>query len=76
MPEKFSTSNSYTDAELLALSREGYAQILTTGRAYTISGRSWTAAELPQLQAAIEWLESRIGGDSAPATNLVKFTRR
>lgn len=76
MPTKFATSNTYSDSELLALSREAYAQVTATGKAYMIAGRSYTAADLPELRQSIEWLEARIDGDSAPAINLARLVRR
>ena len=73
---KFSTSNEYTDGELLELFREAYAQIAATGVSYSIAGRQWSAADLPSIRDQIEWLESRIDGDAKPAQNLARLVRR
>jgi hypothetical protein len=73
---KFSTSNVYSDGELLALFREAYAQIAATGVSYSIAGRQWSSADLPQIRDEITWLEGRIDGDSAPAQNLARLVRR
>jgi hypothetical protein len=73
---KFAANYDYTDAELLALFREAYAQIAATGVSYTIAGRQWASADLPAIQKQIEWLEGRIDGDSAPAQNLARLVRR
>ena len=76
MVTKVTTANSYTDAELLALLREGVALIAATGQSYMISGRTYTAANLPAMRDTIDWLESRISSsESGVATNLVRLVR-
>lgn len=76
MPDKFATSNEYTDAELLALCREAIAQIFATGVSYAIAGRQWTSADLPSLRSQVEWLESRIDSEAPAAQNLARLVRR
>lgn len=77
MVTKFTTSNSYTDAELLALFREGVAAIAATGQSYQIAGRTYTAASLDAMWKMIDNLERRINAaDSGTlATNYVKVVR-
>jgi len=75
MATKVTTANTYTDAELLALYREGVAQIAATGQSYQIAGRTYTAASLPALRDTIDWLESRISSEQGMATNYVKLVR-
>jgi hypothetical protein len=76
MVTKVTTANSYTDAELLALFREGVALIAATGQGYTINGRTYTAANLPAMRDTIDWLETRIASsESGLATNLVRLVR-
>lgn len=76
MVAKVTTANTYTDAELLALLREGVALIAATGQSYAISGRTYTAANLPAMRETIDWLESRIASeDSGLATNYVRLVR-
>lgn len=76
MPAKFATTNSYTDAELLALFREAYAQIAATGQSYKIGTREYVAADLADIREEIAWLDSRINSDTAPAVNLARLARR
>ena len=77
MVTKFVTANAYTDAELLALFREGVAAIAATGQSYQIAGRMYTASSLPAMFTVMEQLERRI--DAATygtiATNLVRMVR-
>jgi hypothetical protein len=76
MPTKITTANTYTDAELLALLREGVAQIAATGQSYSIAGRTYTAAQLPQMRDTIDWLESRLAAESSGlVNNLVRLVR-
>lgn len=76
MPTKITTANTYTDAELLALLREGVAQIAATGQSYSVAGRTYTAAQLPQMRDTIDWLESKITGASEGlVTNQIRLVR-
>lgn len=76
MAAKITTANTYTDAELLALLREGVAQIAATGKSYSIGSRTYTAANLNDMRETIDWLESRIASASSGlATNLVRLVR-
>ena len=77
MVTKVTTANSYSDAELLALFREGVALIAATGQSYQISGRTYTAANLPAMRDAIDWLEGRISSESnGIVTNYARLVRR
>ena len=68
------TIPSYTDAQLLAAFRYGLLQ-LAISEEVTIAGRTVRRSQLPDIQATIMWLESRIaasgnsnGGNVALAT--------
>lgn len=77
MVTKVTTANTYTDAELLALLREGVALIAATGQSYQISGRTYTAANLPSMRDMIDWLEGRISSESnGIVTNYARLVRR
>jgi len=76
MVSKVTTANTYSDAELLALFREGVALIASTGQSYQIAGRSYNAASLPAMRDMIDWLEGRIAAESSGlATNYVRLGR-
>ena len=76
MVTKVTTSNTYTDAELLALLREGVALIAATGQSYQIAGRTYTAANLPSMRDTIDWLEGRISAESnGIVTNYARLVR-
>lgn len=76
MVTKVTTANTYTDAELLALLREGVALIAATGQSYQISGRMFTAANLPSMRDTIDWLEGRISAESnGIVTNYARLVR-
>jgi hypothetical protein len=76
MVTKFTTANTYSDAELLALFREGVASIAATGQSYRVAGHEYTAASLPAMWAMIEQLENRIASaESGLATNYVRLVR-
>jgi hypothetical protein len=76
MGAKITTANNYTDAELLALLREGVAQIAATGQSYQIAGRTYNAASLPAMWDTIERLEARMASESSGlATNYVRLVR-
>jgi hypothetical protein len=65
---------TFTDAELLALTRHAIATILAGGQAYGINGRSLTRADLTDLWETVRTLETRIaaaGGTGSVA--LVEF---
>lgn len=77
MVTKVTTANTYTDAELLALFREGVALIAATGQNYQIMGRTFTAASLPSMWDTIERLETRIAAAATGlATNYARLVRR
>lgn len=76
MVTKVTTANSYSDAELLALFREGVALIAATGQSYQISGRTYNAANLPAMRDMIDWLEGRISAEAnGIVTNYVRLVR-
>lgn len=56
---------TYTDAELLSLARSQIVQILASGQAYGIDGRSLTRTDLPKIQQFIEWIEARVDEDES-----------
>ncbi len=77
MVTKVTTANSYSDAELLALFREGVALIAATGQSYQISGRTYNAASLPAMRDMIDWLEGRISAETEGlVTNYARLVRR
>jgi hypothetical protein len=66
----------FTDAELLLLTRKAIADILVAGQAYGINGRNLTRADLPELWATVNTLESRItssGSNGDGGTALIQF---
>ena len=76
MVTKVTTANTYSDAELLALFREGVALIAATGQSYQIAGRTYNAASLPAMRDMIDWLEGRISAESnGIVTNYVRLVR-
>lgn len=76
MVTKVTTANTYSDAELLALFREGVALIAATGQSYQIAGRTYNAANLPAMRDMIDWLEGRISAESnGIVTNYVRLVR-
>lgn len=75
MPEAYSTSNTYTDAELLALYREALARISVSGQSYVINGRTFTMASLKEIREQIVWLEGRLAAADGPATNVAQLRR-
>ena len=76
MVTKVTTANTYTDAELLSLFREGVALIAATGQSYQIAGRMYNAASLPAMRETIDWLEGRITSDSTGlVTNYARLVR-
>lgn len=73
---KLTTSNTYTDEELLALYREAIAQ-LSVAQTYRLDGVEYTRAQLPHLRKVVEWLESRIAVASGrQAHNTARFGRQ
>jgi hypothetical protein len=76
MVTKVTTANSYSDADLLALFREGVALIAATGQSYQISGRTYNAASLPAMRDMIDWLEGRISAEAnGIVTNYARLVR-
>ena len=76
MVSKVTTANSYSDAELLALFREGVALIAATGQSYQIAGRMFTASSLPSMRDTIDWLEGRISTEAnGIVTNYARLVR-
>jgi hypothetical protein len=65
---KYTPRATYTDAELLALFREAYARIATSGESYTIGSRSYSSANLTEIRDQIQWLEQRVAGALTDAT--------
>jgi hypothetical protein len=55
---------TFTDTELLALTRKAIADILVAGQAYGVNGRNLTRADLPTLMDTQRVLESRISAAS------------
>jgi hypothetical protein len=73
---KLVAEHDYTDAELLALWREAYAQLSVGGQEVTMRGRTFRAADLPHIRDQITWLESRISSNSEGFTMInVRLTR-
>lgn len=57
----------YTDAELLALVREAIANLVAGAQEYRIGSKSWRGADLSQLRAMRDELETRTGGGTSSA---------
>lgn len=77
MATKYVASFDYSDAELLALFREGVAKIAAGGQSYQIAGRMWTAGQLPAMWEMIDTLERRINSAATGglATNIARLVR-
>jgi len=63
---KYVAGFTYTNAELLALYREGYARISVSGQETEIAGTRYRAADLPAIQNTIDWLQSKVDAESGP----------
>ena len=77
MVTKFTTANTYTAAEMLALWTETSAQIAATGKSYAIAGRSFECADPDQAMRSIMFWEARVNSAASGvmATNLVRMVR-
>lgn len=68
-----------TDDELLEFARAAIAQILLTGQAYGINGRTFDRADLAQLRETVTWLEGRVdaasGAAAAPKETVFRLLR-
>lgn len=65
---------TYTDSELLDLTRASIADILATGQSHSITGKTMAWADLDDLYAQeLKW-QNRVAG-SAIATNLTRHGR-
>lgn len=62
---KLEAANTYTDAELLALAREGIATILVKGQSYEFMGRQFERADLADLQAIERHYEAKVSASSS-----------
>lgn len=51
---------TFTDAQLLALTRKAIADILVSGQSYGMNGRNLTRTDLPKLWDTVRILEGRI----------------
>lgn len=73
---KLTASATYTDAELLDLYRDAFANI-SQGKSYTIGTRQLTRQDLPEVRETIEWLESRIDASTSASNRnaLARFNR-
>lgn len=76
---KLTADASYTDEELLELSREAIASLMAGGQRYRIGSREYQFADLGALREQVEWLEKRIarttaGGLSYRNVNLKRRT--
>lgn len=60
---KLTASNTWTDAELLALYREALVE-LSVAQSTTIRGKTVTRAQIPHIRETITWLESRVSRHS------------
>lgn len=73
---KYVAANDYTPEEMLALWTEAGAQVAATGVSYAIAGRSLTRADVPAINASIEFWERRCSVNETPAVNYVRMVRR
>lgn len=77
MAGQFSTTDSYTPEEMVALWTRASAEIAATGVSYAIAGRQLTKANAREIHDSIEFWELRCdASNGAPATNLARFQRR
>jgi hypothetical protein len=76
--DKITAAHDYSDQDLLALYREALAVITVKGQSYTISGRSFTMADIREIRQMVTHLESRISNSSpsaGPSHTTVRFLR-
>lgn len=66
---------TYTDAELLTLTRKAIVDVLAGGQAYGVQGRQFTRADLAELYSTVQLLEQRINAaaDTADGTALIRW---
>lgn len=62
-----SASGTGTNQELLDLTRAAIAQVMATGQAYSMDGRSLTRASLPELIAAEKYFAAKVAAESSTA---------
>lgn len=74
---KYAADFTYTDQEILNLLREALAAVTVRGQSTIVMGREFNAANLSELQGAIETYEQRVNAADAtgPAVNYATFSR-
>ncbi len=60
---KITATDSWTDAELLALYREALVE-LSVAQSTTLRGKTVTRVQIPDIIKMISWLENRISAAS------------
>jgi|GEM_PF-5110539 len=76
-PAKITADFEYSDVELLAIVREAIATVTKFNQAYTIRGREYHRADLPELVALEQRLAERVARKSQGlAQNLIRFKNR
>jgi hypothetical protein len=74
---KLTATYEYSAAELLSLTNSAIAALIAGSQAYTIAGRSYTAADLDKLRQMRSDLQQEVGAASSGDTyNLAGFSRR
>ena len=76
MPVHFAIPTDYTDAEMLALTRQAIAEVLACGQSHALPGnREWKGADLAALEKIESRYASRVESSSGRAVNYVRMSR-
>jgi hypothetical protein len=75
MAVDLSTLPSYTDAELLKAVRYAIAQVLVGGQSITLMGRTFTRADLTELQKIAEVLQEKVDQAASATGTLTALAR-
>lgn len=59
---KLAAGFTYTDAEMLDLVREAIIKVSVHGQSYMIAGRTYTRANLTELENLRQKIEARVNG--------------
>lgn len=76
MPVRYTTPETYTDADMLAFVRQAIVEVTAAGQSHALpGGRQWQAANLGELRAMEADFQNRISAASTGrAVNYVRFS--
>lgn len=77
MAIRFTTPETYSDADMLAFVKQAIVEVLAAGQSHALpGGRQWFGADLDQLQAMERAYQARVdSATSGRAVNYVRFSR-